>query len=150
MRDGCDSMRRRRSRRRTWCSGAPLPEATVDIVPLSGPSRTVRTPASGHALVPAVEPGLVLVRARRVGFKAGELSVHVLAGRNTVPIILDEVRSPTLDTVRVMGNKRVLARYQDFEARLRSHAATASFTEEDIEKRNPTQTWQMLTTLPSL
>jgi hypothetical protein len=131
-------------------SGVPIEGATVELTPHAGASRTVRTLASGHALVTAVDPGLIRVRARSIGFKAGELSVSVAAGRNTVPIILDAARSPTLDTVRVMGNRVVLARYQEFEARRLNHEATASFTEEDIEKRNPTQAWQMLTTLPSL
>ena len=131
-------------------SGDPIPDATVELVPHSGPTRAVKTLASGHALVPAVEPGMIRVRARRIGFKAGDLSVRVAAGRNTVPIILDESRSPALDTVRVMGNKVVLARYQEFEARRQNHEATASFTEDDIEKRNPTQIWQMLTNLPSI
>ena len=131
-------------------SGEPIPDATVELIPHSGPARGVRTLANGHALVPAVEPGVIRVRARRIGFKAGELSVRVAAGRNTVPIILDESRSPALDTVRVMGNKVVLARYQEFEARRLNHEATASFTEDDIEKRNPTQAWQMLTTVTAI
>ncbi len=131
-------------------SGVPIEGATVELTPHGGPSRAVRTLASGHALVPAVEPGIVRVRARGIGFKPGELSVSVAAGRNTVPIILDAARSPTLDTVRVMGNRVVLARYQEFEARRLNHEATASFTEDDIEKRNPTQTWQMLTNVSAI
>jgi hypothetical protein len=131
-------------------SGAPLPDVSVELVPRSGPSRTVRTLASGHALVPAVEPGLIRVRARRIGFKAGELAVLVEAGRNTVPIILDEARSPMLDTVRVMGNNRVLTRHDEFEMRRLNRAATVSITADEIQKRNPTQTWQMLTNAPSI
>lgn len=131
-------------------SGAPLPDATVELVPRSGPSRTVRTLESGHALVPAVDPGLIRVRARRIGFKAGELAVLVEAGRNTVPIILDEARLPSLDTVRVMGSKRVLTRHDEFETRRLRGDATASITAEEIQKRNPAQTWQVLTNVPSI
>ena len=128
----------------------PVPDAAVEIVPASGASRTVRTQASGHALVPAVEPGIIRVRARSIGLKAGELVVRVAAGRNTVPIILDVARSPALDTVRIMGSKAVLARHSEFEDRLARHEASAAFTEEDIQKVNPVETYQMLRRVPSI
>jgi hypothetical protein len=130
--------------------GVPVADAAVELVPASGASRTVRTQASGHALVPAVEPGIIRVRARSIGFKAGEISVRVAAGRNTVPIILDVARSPTLDTVRVMGSKMVLARHSEFEQRLLRREASAAFTEDDIHKVNPVETSQMLSRVPSL
>jgi hypothetical protein len=131
-------------------NGVPVPDAAVEIVPASGASRTVRTQASGHALVPAVEPGIIRVRARSIGLKAGELVVRVAAGRNTVPIILDVARSPALDTVRIMGSKAVLARHSEFEDRLARHEASAAFTEEDIQKVNPVETYQMLRRVPSI
>ena len=130
--------------------GVPVPDAAVELVPASGPSRTIRTQTNGYALVPAVEPGIIRVRARSIGFKAGELAVRVAAGRNTIPIILDAARSPLLDTVRVMGGKAVLARHSEFEQRLASHLATAAFTEDDIYKVNPVETAQMLSRVSAL
>lgn len=130
--------------------GRPVADAAVEIVPAAGPSRTVRTQASGRALVPAVEPGVIRVRARSIGLKAGELVVRVAAGRNTVPIILDVAKSPSLDTVRVMGGKVVLARHSEFEDRLARRQATAAFTEDDIQKVNPVETYQMLSRVSSV
>jgi hypothetical protein len=131
-------------------SGAPLPDVTLDLTPRTGPARRLVTGEQGRALLVDLEPGVVRVRARSVGFKAGELAVRVEAGRNTVPIILDRVRLPSLDTVRIMGDKRVLARHDEFETRRLRGEPTASITAEEIQKRNPTHTWQMLTNLPSI
>jgi hypothetical protein len=131
-------------------AGVPVPDAIVELVPASGPSRSVRTQASGRALVPAVTPGIFRVRARSIGLKSGELSVRVAAGRNTVPLVLDVAKSPALDTVRIMGGKVVMARHSEFEDRLARHAATAAFTEEDIQKVNPVESYQLLSRVPSI
>jgi len=131
-------------------SGAPLPDVTIELTPVTGPARRLVTSPQGRALLVDLEPGVVRVRARSVGFKAGEVAVSVEAGRNTVPIIMDRVRLPSLDTVRVMGDRRVLARHDEFETRRLNRAATVSITADEIQKRNPTQTWQMLTNTPSI
>lgn len=131
-------------------AGVPVPDAIVELVPASGPSRTVRTQESGHALVPAVIPGIIRVRARSIGLKSGEVALRVEAGRNTVPLILDAARSPVLDTMRIMGSKAVLARHAEFEDRLANHMATAAFTEDDIKKVNPVDLYQMLNRVPSV
>ena len=43
-----------------------------------------------------------------------------------------------------------LARHQEFEQRRSAHMNSASITAEDIRKRNPVETWQMLTNVPSM
>jgi len=134
----------------TAANGAPLPDARVEIVPRSGPSRIVVTGASGHALVPDLEPGIVSVRARRIGFKPGQLAVTVGAGRNTAPIVMSDASVPVLETVRVVAGKRTLDRWSAFETRRLNHTATASITQADIEKRGPVDTWQMLTGVASV
>jgi hypothetical protein len=130
--------------------GALLPDATLEVKPQSGPTRTVVTGPTGRALIPDVAPGTIVIRARRIGFKPGELSASVEAGRNTVPILLSEVSTPTLDTVRVVGGRRVTTRLDEFDLRNRSGAATASITRAEIVKRNPVDAWQMLTNVPSI
>ena len=61
-------------------------------------------------------------------------------------------RPPTLDTVRVVGNQRLvgLRRNDEFETRRINHQATVSITREDIVKRNPVSLWQMLLNVPSI
>ncbi len=90
-------------------AGAPVPDVTVDVQPPTGPVRTVVTGPTGRALIPQIEPGQLKVKARRIGFKAGQVAVTVEPGRNTVPIILGEVTLPTLDTMRVIGGRRASA-----------------------------------------
>ena len=85
-----------------------------------------------------------MVLTRGIGYLPGDLSVPLDLGRNTIPLVLDVARIPVLATVRVIGDRMVLARHQEFEMRRSLGLTTASITAEDIEKRNPTETWQML------
>jgi hypothetical protein len=130
--------------------GAPLPGATLEVVAPGGATRTVVTGSAGRALIPDLAPGLLRVRAKRIGFKPGQIAVTVEAGRNTVPILLSDAATPSLDTVRIVGGKRVSARLDEFETRRLNHQATASFNRDDIEKVNPAETWQMLSRVPSV
>jgi hypothetical protein len=135
----------------TELGGGPLPDATVEILG-DGRTRTVITGPRGRALVPDIAPGLLVVRAKHVGFKQGQLAVTVEPGRNTIPIVLSTVSMPTLDTVRVVGDQALhgMRRNDEFDTRWLNHSATASFTRDDIHKRNPVDVWQMLTAVPSI
>ncbi len=129
--------------------GAPLGDVVLDIT--SGTFTTrIRTSDKGLALIANVPPGLVTVRTRRVGFLAGELALLARPGRNTVPIHLAVNLPPQLDTVRIMGSRRVSGRLDEFETRRLRHEASASITAAEIAKRNPVSTWQMLTTVPAV
>ena len=128
----------------------PLADATLDIALSSGPKRTVVTGPNGRALLPDVAPGILTVRARHVGFKPGQVSVSIEPGRNTVPIVLSDIATPTLDTVRVVGDRRIPSRLDEFETRRVNRQATVSLTRADIERRNPPNLWQMLAGIPSI
>jgi len=127
--------------------GVPVADATLDIAPSTGPTRTVVTGPGGRALLPDVSPGRLTVRVRRIGFRQGEVVASIETGRNTVPIVMSEIRLPTLDTVRIVGDQRLvgLRRNDEFETRRLNHTATVSFNRDDIVKRNPVDVWQMLT-----
>ena len=133
--------------------GGGLSDATVELA-VGGDKRTraVTTGPTGRALVPDVPPGRLVVRAKHIGFAPGQFSVVVEPGRNTIPIVLSRNAPPRLDTVRVVGNQRLvgLGRHDEFETRRLNRQATVSITREDIVKRNPVDTWQMLTNLPSM
>ncbi len=134
----------------TTLGGAPLPNVTLEVTAPGGVRRTLMTGPTGHALVPDVAPGLMTVQAKRLGFKPGKLALTVAPGRNTAPIIMSDASSPQLDTVRVMGGKRVAGRYDEFDTRRLNHEATASITEDEIHARNPVDVWQMLQNVPSM
>jgi hypothetical protein len=131
-------------------AGNALGGITLDIVPANGPARRVVTDSAGRAIVPAVAPGRARVTSLAIGYRPGELFVPRDAVRNTVPVILDVARIPTRATVRVIGDREVLARHQPFESRRSLGQTTVSITAEDIEKRNPADTWQMLTNVPAM
>jgi len=132
--------------------GTPLSNAQLEVHPKRGPTRTVVSGASGRALIPDVEPGVVEIEVKRIGFKPGRLAATIEPGRNTVPIILTEAEAPTLDTVRVVGGmlRSGRGRFDEFENRRLLRAATASITSDDIKKRNPVSVWQMLTGISSI
>ena len=130
--------------------GHALAGVTLDITPAHGAARRVVTDSSGSAIVAAVEPGRARVNSLGIGYRPGELFVPLEVGRNTVPLVLDEARLPTLATIRVIGDREVLARHQEFEMRRSLGQTTASITAADIEKRNPTDTWQMLTNISAM
>lgn len=131
-------------------AGVPVPDATVDVEPATGPARRVVTGATGRALIPEIPPGLLTIRARRIGFKEGQLAVTVDAGRNTIPIILGESVAPTLDTMRVIGGRTGLGRLDEFETRRLNKMATVSITRDDIRKRNPIDIYELLRGIPSI
>jgi hypothetical protein len=132
--------------------GTALADAELELRPRRGPVRKVVTTATGRALVPDVEPGVLEIQVRRIGFKPGRLAATIEPGRNTVPILLTDVAAPTLDTVRVVGGalRSGRGRFDEFETRRVLHAATATITRDDIVKRNPVDLWQMLTGIPSI
>ncbi len=132
--------------------GTALSDAQLEVRPRRGPTRTVVTGQSGRALLPDVEPGVVEIQVRRIGFKPGRLAATIEPGRNTVPIVLTEVAAPTLDTVRVVGGvlRSGRGRFDEFETRRMLRAATATITSDDIKQRNPVNLWQMLTGIPSI
>ncbi len=128
----------------------PLAGAALEVYPASGPVRTVATGSTGVALVPDVRYGRLSLRARKVGLTPGTLNLMVDSARLTVPIIMGSVRAPMLDTVRVVGARALSPRLDDFERRLALKQATASFTADDIRKRNPVDAWQMVVGLSSI
>lgn len=130
--------------------GAPLPDATLEVQIPGGSTRTMVTGPGGRALVPDVAPGILVVLARHIGFTPGRVSVTVEGGRNTVPIMMSNVSAPMLDTVRVVGGRTGRSRLDDFETRRLNHSASASLTRDDIVKRNPVDTWQVLTNIPGV
>ena len=124
----------------------PLSGATVSIL---GSSIRVVTGDNGRFRISALESGQVIVIAQRLGYEPLSARVNVGIDTERVSFALERVVT-ALDTVRVAGAKSGLARHRDFEDRLARHDATAAFTEADIDKVNPVDSWQMLSRVPAL
>ncbi|MCC7194375.1 MAG: carboxypeptidase regulatory-like domain-containing protein [Gemmatimonadaceae bacterium] len=136
----------------TSAGSVPLPDVRLDLELPGGGSRTLITAEDGRVLVPDARAGRLVVVARKIGFLPGKVSAAIAPGRNTVPIILDAARLPSLDTVRIVGDRRVagLDRLDEFEDRRLNKLATRTISRAEIEKRNPSATWQLLTNVPAL
>lgn len=109
-----------------------------------------RTDGTGRVVLPRVDVGSITVDVRKVGYASGILTVDVEPGENTVPVELLSAAVPQLAAVRVVGNREVNTRHSAFERRRERGDATHSITAEDIERRNPVETWQLLTRVPSV
>ena len=135
----------------TRLGGDALPETNLEVV-TGGHTRRVVTGPTGRALLPEVEPGKVVVRAKHIGYTPGEVTMDVAPGRNLIPILMSTVTLPMLDTMRVTALSRTarIDRHFEFEERLRMHAANAAFTKDDIDKRGPVDIWQMLMNVPGV
>jgi len=131
--------------------GALVPGTTLDVETPDGATRTFSTGTTGRVLLPDAAPGRLTVRARKIGFRPGQIVVSIAAGRNTIPIIMSSAGFPTLDTVRIVGDERKRNdRLDEFESRRLNAMATRSITRAEIIKRNPLDAWQMVTNVPSV
>ena len=132
----------------------PVRDATIEVGESANPARRgalrVRSDANGYALLPPLRPGEVTVSVRKVGYAAGAITATVERGENTLPIQLAGASTPTLAEVRVVGDRPVSAKHTDFETRRARGDATAVVTLDEIERRAPVSTWQLLTRLPSI
>jgi hypothetical protein len=131
-------------------AGIAIGGVTLVLAPANGEPRSVVTDSAGRAIVPAVEPGRLKVKTFAIGYQPGNLEFPVEAGRNTVPLILGPAHVPVLATIRVIGDRQVLPRHLDFESRRALHQTTVTITAADIDKRNPVDTWQMLTNISAM
>jgi carboxypeptidase family protein len=132
-------------------AGAPLPGTTLELRGSSGSERrTVVTDVAGRAVMRDVTPDSATLHARHIGYNAGTLALSIKPGRSTVTIALEAAAAPALDTVRVLADRALPLRLLDFERRRLNHEASASITSDDIHRRNPAQSWQMLTGVPSI
>ncbi len=130
----------------TDTSLAPLSDATISIM---GSPISVATAASGRFRVTDLTPDNYILLVRHLGFEATTIKLVVSSGETLrMSFALDRVTTK-LDPVMVEA-AMVPARFSEFETRRRNHEATASITREDIVKRNPVDTWQMLTNVSAL
>ncbi|HVT38404.1 MAG TPA: TonB-dependent receptor, partial [Gemmatimonadaceae bacterium] len=131
-------------------AGHPLAGAMIDVTARGASFQSVHTDSAGRAQLTQVPSGRVELRVRRIGYRAGDVAVEIEPGGNTVPVVLDKSDAPSLDTVRIRGDRRVSSRLDDFETRRARGEATASISREEIEKRNPLLISQLLQNVPSV
>jgi hypothetical protein len=102
---------------------SPAGESVADAeVSVESSSRRIdrrRTDARGLVvfLVPGV--GEIRVSARKLGLSPANVVARVERGRNAIGLVLSPTRAGQLDTVRILGDRRVSSRLDAFETRAR-------------------------------
>ena len=127
---------------------ARLVGARVELLAAPTPARQTLTSAAGEFRFGDVPAGQVLIRVRRLGFRAETLALEVpqLPGGGVV-IPLERVAQP-LRAVVVRDDGRGAAR-TPFERR-RSSGFGRFITRADIEQKRPQRTTELLRTVPGL
>ncbi len=109
----------------------------------NGNNRTVKTDTAGDARIDGLRSGVLDLRVRRIGFDVAQFLVRVAAGDNEVTVRVSKTAT-VLDEIRVVGNRTVNGRLEDFDARVARGEPSAVVTRSQIEKRNPIALSQML------
>lgn len=121
-----------------------LPVVAAEVSVKDGKTEHVlRSDSTGVARLEGLVKGNVEIRVRRVGFKQVMFLARVEPGENEVTIQLDGT-SALLEEMRIIGNRTVSGRHDEFEMRLRRNDANAVVTAAQIDKRNPVKLSTML------
>lgn len=128
--------------------GSPVADAEISVKS-DKIERVVRSDAIGRVQLDGFLPGYIEIRVRRIGFKQAQMLARVANGKNEFTINIDG-SSVILDDIRVIGDRKVAGRLEDFEMRRKRGDASATITLEEIDKRNPVRLSQMLRGVPGL
>lgn len=126
----------------------PVIEAEVSVAD-SRRRRTLRTDSTGNILFESLMVGTATVEIRRIGFKPASVVSRIGVGDNAVTVHLRGATAE-LDAVRIVANRPISARLDDYEIRLARGEANAVITREEIDKRNPIVLSQLLRRLPGI
>jgi hypothetical protein len=126
-------------------SGRGLAGAELTI---PGSPLRVETDDAGEFRLKNVPAGDLQVRVRRLGFRPDTSIINVLAGQ-TVPFMISLAALPVmLSPVTILG-KHYSGRLASFYQR-RDRGLGHYYTREEIEKRNPANTTDLLRTVPGI
>jgi hypothetical protein len=134
-------------------TGEPLPSATMSLLDEDGARLTgTQTDAAGSFELSAARPGAYQLRAERIGYRTATAPAMELDAGDTLRV---EFRLSTqavlLGPVVVTGQPRRLTRaLRDFYERAERRAWGSFLTREEISRRSPVQTTDLLRTLPGV
>lgn len=87
-------------------------------------ARTSRSDRGGIVAVEGLTPGSIEIRVRRIGFRQSQFLARVATGDNAFTITVHG-SSVTLDELRIVGNRSVVGRLEDFDMRTKRGDASA-------------------------
>lgn len=122
-------------------TGQPVSEAQVNV---AGAAGVVRTDSSGHYLLHGLPAGTQQLEVRRVGYAKAQLPVALRDGATTTQDVALQ-RFVSLDSIRVIATR---IRYTEFEARAKRGGFGRFLRAEDIERRSPWNTSDLMRMMP--
>ena len=122
-------------------ASAPLPQVLVQV---QGDSTRTATDSLGRFRLGAVPLGTHVLELRRVGYLPRQLTIEVRPGLTSTPEI-HLTRIAMLDSVRVVAQR---TRLREFESRAKVAAFGNFLRAEDIERRHPRLTSDLLQHMP--
>jgi hypothetical protein len=128
----------------------PLPD--VELTAL-GTTRTITTDAEGRFHLRGLDPGLTVLRVRRIGYKGQYLEVQLTPGSTRTVEIMLELGAYVLPDIKVSAHEAKpieyawTTKYDDFFRRRRLHSGTF-FSREDIRRRSAMHTAELLQSVP--
>jgi hypothetical protein len=122
-------------------STAPLSRVQVQR---RGDAHVVSTDSLGRYRFASVPIGTQLLELRRVGYLPQQVAVDVRPGQNVAPD-LHLTPGSTLDSIRILGQR---TRYREFESRAKVAAFGHFLRAEEIERRNPLLTSDLIRQMP--
>jgi hypothetical protein len=123
--------------------GATSPLARVQVQ-LQGDSIAVSTDSLGRYRLGDVPAGTQVLEVRKLGYLPRQLTLRVRPGENSAPDLrLTPVA--TLDSIRVVGER---TRYREFDARARAGAFGHFLRADDIARKSPLLTSDLVRQRP--
>jgi hypothetical protein len=115
---------------------------------IPGSTLRVETDDTGEFRLKNVPAGELQVRVRRIGFKPDTSMISVLAGQ-TIPLMIALQALPVVLAPMTILGKHYTGRLASFYQR-RDRGLGHYYTREEIEKRNPANTTDLLRTVPGI
>jgi hypothetical protein len=123
--------------------GATSPLSRVQLQ-LRGNAAVATTDSLGRYQFAAAPIGTQVLDVRRVGYQPRELNINVGPGENRAPD-LHLTPITTLDSIRVIARR---PRYREFDSRAKAASFGHFLRAEDIERRRPLLTSDLLRQMP--
>jgi hypothetical protein len=122
-------------------SRQPLSNALVSVLDAVG---TAHTDSMGRFTLQNLPAGTQLLEVRRIGYLLGQLPVELRSGRGVgQEVTLSKIVS--LDSIRIVAQR---SRYREYQSRARRSSLGRFLSQDDIERRHPMETSDIVRMLP--
>lgn len=127
-------------------TGGPLEEAQVQLPEIR---RSTLTDSAGHFAIPKVPPGTYAVRVRLIGFAEASTRIELVPEKVTSVTFLLDRNVLRMEDIKVTVRRGPREALKEFYRRMR-RGQGHYITPEEIERRRPPNTSDLLRTVPGV